>query len=53
MLDARADFPIENVNLELQKVHHNDRITLCVIHKSCSLGYCLDKGFDFTRKIFI
>ena len=53
MLDAYADFLIENVNLEHQNVYLNDRIRLCVLHKSCSPGCYLANGFGFTQKIFI
>ena len=48
-----ADFQIENVKLEHQNVYLNDRIRLCIIHKSCSPRCYLAKGFDFTKKGFI
>jgi len=50
MLDACADFLIENVKLEHQKVYLNDRIRLCVLHKSCISKCYLAKGFNFTQK---
>ena len=53
MFDARVDFLIENINLEQQKVYLNYRVRLCVLHKSCSPGCYLVKGFDFTQKEFI
>ena len=54
MLDACADFLIENVNSEHQNVYLNDRIRLCcVLHKSCSPRCYLVKRFDFTQKEFI
>ena len=52
MLDAYADFLIENVNLEHQNVYLNDSIRLCVLHKSCSPGCYLANGFGFNILTF-
>ena len=53
MLDARVDFWMENDKLKHQKMYLNDRIRPCVLHKSCSPGCYLVKGFDFSQKGFI
>ena len=53
MLDERVDFLIENINLERQNVYLNDRIRLCVLHKSYRRRCYLVKGFYFTQIIYI
>ena len=53
MLDERVDFLIENINLEHQNVYLNDRIRLCVLHKSFISVCYLAKGVDFTQKRFV
>ena len=53
MLDARAGFLIENVNVEYQNMHLNDKIRLYVLHKSSIPGCYLVKGIDFIQKGFI
>ena len=49
MLDASANFLMENVNLEHRNVNLNDIIRLCVLNKSCSPRCYLAKGFDFNK----